>query len=37
MEERPKDERNEIESEIRAAQMALAHYRKALELERQVK
>jgi uncharacterized protein YigA (DUF484 family) len=28
-------ERNHIEAEIRAAQMALTYYRKALELERQ--
>ena len=29
-------ERNRIESEIRAAEMALTYYRKALELERQI-
>jgi hypothetical protein len=29
-------ERNRIESEIRAAQLALTYYRKALELEQQI-
>jgi hypothetical protein len=29
-------DRNRIESEIRAAQSALTHYRKALELEQQL-
>lgn len=29
-------ERNRIESEIRAAEMVLTYYRKALELERQI-
>jgi hypothetical protein len=29
-------ERNRIESEIRAAELALSYYRKALELERQL-
>jgi hypothetical protein len=29
-------ERNRIESEIRAAEMALSYYRKALELEQQI-
>jgi hypothetical protein len=29
-------ERNRLESEIRAAQLALTHYRKALELEQQL-
>lgn len=33
---RTQDERNQLESEIRAAQLALTYYRKALELERQV-
>jgi hypothetical protein len=30
------DQRNQIESEIRAALMALDYYRKALDLEKQV-
>jgi uncharacterized protein YlxW (UPF0749 family) len=34
---RTQEERNRLESEIRAAQLALDHYRKALELERQVR
>jgi hypothetical protein len=29
-------ERNRLESEIRAAELALTHYRKAVELEKQV-
>jgi hypothetical protein len=33
---RTQDERNRIESEIRAAELALVYYRKALELEQQV-
>jgi len=33
---RTQAERNRIESEIRAAQLALTYYRKALELEQQV-
>jgi hypothetical protein len=33
---RTQEERNRLESEIRAAQLALDHYRKALEVERQV-
>lgn len=31
-----KDDRNRIESEIRAAKLALAYYRKALELEKRL-
>jgi hypothetical protein len=34
--ERTQVERNRIESEIRAAQLALTYYRRALELERQI-
>jgi len=34
---RTQEERNRLESEIRAAQLALDHYRKALEMERQVR
>jgi hypothetical protein len=34
---RTQEERNRLESEIRAAQLALDHYRRALELERQVR
>jgi len=30
------EERNSVESEIRAAQLALEHFRKALELEQQL-
>lgn len=33
---RTQDERNRLESEIRAAQLALTYYRKAFELEQQV-
>ena len=33
---RSREERNQIEAEIRAANLALAHYRAALELEKQV-
>ena len=33
---RTQDERHRIESEIRAAELALVYYRKALELEQQV-
>ena len=33
---RTQDERNRIESEIRAAELALVYYRKAFELEQQV-
>jgi len=34
---RTQKERNRLESEIRAAQLALDHYRKALELEKQIR
>jgi uncharacterized protein YigA (DUF484 family) len=33
---RTQNERNRLESEIRAAELALVYYRKALELEQQV-
>jgi hypothetical protein len=33
---RTRVERNRIESEIRVAELALSHYRKALELEQQL-
>lgn len=36
MEDRSLAERNQIQAEIRAAEMALAHYRAALELERKL-
>lgn len=35
-EARTRGERNRIESEIRAAELALVYYRKALELEQQL-
>jgi hypothetical protein len=35
-ETRSRAERNQIESEIRAAQLALSYYRQALELEQQL-
>jgi hypothetical protein len=35
-EERTRAERNRIESEIRAAELALVYYKKALELEQQL-
>jgi len=35
-EEEPLVERNRIESEIRAAKLAIEYYRKALELEKKV-
>jgi hypothetical protein len=34
MENRGRDERNQLEAEIRAANLAIAHYRAAVELER---
>jgi len=34
MENRSLDERNRLEAEIRAANLAIAHYKAALELER---
>ena len=34
---RNKAERNRLEAEIRAAEMALTYFRKALELERQIR
>ena len=33
---RTREDRNRIESELRAAEMALSYYRKAVELEQQV-
>jgi uncharacterized protein YlxW (UPF0749 family) len=35
--ERTQEERNRLESEIRATQLALDHYCKALELEKQIR
>ena len=35
--ERMQEERNRLESEIRATQLALDHYCKALELEKQIR
>jgi hypothetical protein len=35
MEKKTLEERNRIEAEIRAAELALTYYRKALELEKQ--
>lgn len=36
MREQDKDKRNQLESELRAVESALIHYRKALELESRV-